>query len=129
MIATKRAVCTASHRDRFGTIHECNLDSSHWGYHRTVDGLMFHDEDQVRLRRVPIRAEKYLGKTAIIRELAEVIEKPELSGVEWAPVTVKLNGQGVVTLYPGEWLVQYDDGWVEHWASDRFDIRFEVRDA
>jgi hypothetical protein len=111
--------CAARHRDRYSTVHECVLGSEHGGYHRTVDGLMFYDEDQIRLRRVPVRAEQYLGKTGAIREIVEVELNEAKSGLEFAPCNVMLNGK-LSTLWPGEWVVLFDDGHVERVSADRY---------
>lgn len=121
--------CAARTRDRYSTVHECALDADHGGYHRTREGLMFYDEHAVRLRRVPVRSEQYLGKTGAIREIVEVIERSELSGIEFAPVRVRLEPKAHPTLLmPGEWVVLYDDGHVERFDSDRYREWFqEVR--
>lgn len=115
-----RPVCPARHKDRWLSIHECSLDPDHGGYHRTVDGLMFHDEEAVRLRRVPIRAEQYRGETAIIRELAEVVGTGDFDAI------VVRIAKRITSLFNGDWLVQYDDGRVERWEGDRFAEQFEL---
>lgn len=118
--------CAARHRDRFGTIHDCGLSSDHGGYHHTSDGLMFYDEEAVRLRRVPVRAERYLGKTGAVREIVEVVPREECSGLEWAPCTVRFRpGSETHNLFPGQWVVLFDDGHIEIVDDDRFRQRFE----
>lgn len=121
--------CTARKRDRHGTVHTCARPSHPAGYHETVDGLLFGPEEaNIRYTRIPVRVVRYTeGTTAGIRELAEVIQ---ISGdVKWAPITVRVGPgiAGITTLYPGEFLVQFDDGSVEHYEADKYEALFTER--
>lgn len=123
--------CPAARRDRFNTVHRCSLEPEHGGYHETVDGLLFADpgiDHGLRARKYPVQAVRYAGDTtAGIRELAEIVR---ISGdVTWAPLTVKVGPTfaDIYTLYPGEWLVQFSDGSVEHYEADRYHEAFATR--
>ena len=119
--------CSARHRDRHNTVHECSLGPNHGGYHRTPDGLMFYDEGAVRLRRVPVRAEQYLGKTGAVREIVTVIPDEKKSGLEYAPCTVQLAPDGLpVPLWPGQWVVLFDDGSARIYDRDEFARELEL---
>lgn len=127
----KTVSCAARKTDRYRGVHQCALEDLHGGYHQDEDGFMFTvgDEQGLRYRRVPWRAEQYLGATGAIRELVPVLGRsghhPE-SGLE---VEVILpDGREVPrAMFPGEWVVVFDDGTSEVFTRDGFDR--EIRQA
>lgn len=124
-----RPTCPATKRDRFATVHQCAEAAGHDGYHETSDGFLFAEpswEVGLRVRRYPVRSVRYDGETlAGIRELAEVVGIDDL-GDKYRPLSVRLNNRPPDRiLYPGEYLVQFSDGLIEHRTAERADVDFK----
>lgn len=113
--------CDDRHRDASWTVFECNLDHNHDGLHQSKSGLLWpRVPGGLVPARVPILAVRYDGEsTRPIREFFTVADRPQLAGVDYAPVVVVIN-EVEHLVYPGQYVLRFDTGEAEVFTAERY---------
>ena len=107
--------CIATKHDRWRTVHRCvveaNANGKHVGLHETADGFFWADDAALIPNRYVTLAVRYDGHNA--HELDRIdgvtLAKSGLRSPAYTPVTLQFRDGMTKTLFPGEWLVRYDD--------------------
>lgn len=121
--------CIVTKRDNSWFVHRCVLDNEHHpGLHQDADGFLFNDQAAAVPMRVPYAVYKYRGandpEAKEIEKFVRRITPSQFADGDYLPVNVDYIGvdgrlKGSI-LFPGDYLVMYNDGRVERFADDEY---------
>lgn len=116
--------CQAVKHDRWRTVWHCELEEHESGYH-VSDGFMWADPGALVPARVAERFIRYTGTNLdAVREVFDVVSSPARD--DFLPIIVATKDGLGRTVWPGEFVIGYDNESIDVLGDDRFKRNFRV---